>query len=252
MVETLKSRKIEQSNGNSLYKNFSVKKLEANGWEDKIEDIMEEIDLWDIDITELADRYRDYVIQKDTPDLEIYGKMVWTLAYILRMQANHLNGNGDGHPARDPQPTEDLGDWDEWDLESADEEGIFVPQKMKLPIKRKPKRKISLDELKAAFRKAIILGRDRYNKAIREGSLSIGFDIDIKDITDRITETFDRVKSLLTSGKRKAKFDEILSSDTKDEKITKFVHLLYLESENKIKCSQPEFLGDIEIELTSK
>jgi chromatin segregation and condensation protein Rec8/ScpA/Scc1 (kleisin family) len=57
---------------------------------------------------------------------------------------------------------------------------------------------------------------------------------------------------LLSSGRKKASFKEILSEDTKEEKITKFIHLLHLESENKIRCTQREFLGDIEIELTSK
>ncbi len=94
MVETIKLSKIKRENGDNLYKTFSVQNLEAKEWEESLEEKCEEIDLWAIDIIKLADRYRDYVIHQDRNDLETYGKMVWTLSFILKEQANRLNGNG--------------------------------------------------------------------------------------------------------------------------------------------------------------
>ncbi len=250
MVETTELSKIKRENGDNLYKAFSVQNLEAKEWEENLEESVEELDLWAIDIIKLADRYRDYVVHQDENDLETYGKMVWTLSFILREQANSLNGNG--HFEDEVPAVQELETWEEWEMADEEEKRISVPEKIDLPVRRKPKRRIGLGELKAAFRKAVIMGKERYKKALRESNLQIGFEMDVRNITDHLKETFNKLKKLLSSGKKKASFKEILSEDSKEEKLTKFIHLLHLESKNKIRCTQKRFLGDIEIELTSE
>lgn len=250
MVETTKLSQIKKENRDSLYKTFSVQNLEGKGWEESLEDRVEEIDLWAVDIIKLADRYRDYVIHQDQNDLETYGKMVWTLSFILSEQANRLNGNG--HSDDEVPAVQELETWEGWEGDEEEEKRIAVPEKIDLPVKRKPKRRVGLGELKAAFRKAIIMGKERYEKKVQGRNLQIGFEMEVRDITDRLKETFNKLKELLSSGRKKASFKEILCEDSKQEKLTKFIHLLHLESEEKIKCTQKRFLGDIEIELTSE
>lgn len=250
MAENTELSEIKRENGDNLYKTFSVQNLEAKEWEESLEERAEELDLWAIDIIELADRYRNYVIHQDKNDLETYGKMVWTLSFILKEQANYLNGNG--HSDDEIPAVQEIETWGDWELAEGEEKTLSVPEKIALPVKRKPKRRIGLGELKAAFRKAVIMGKERYEKAVRESDLQIGFEMDVKNITDHLKETFNRVKALLSSGKEKASFKEILTEDSKEEKLTKFIHLLHLESEDRIRCTQKKFLGDIEIELTGE
>jgi segregation and condensation protein A len=209
-----------------------------------------DMDPWDIDIGELARRYRHYVEALRELRFEIPGRMVLTCSILLRMQSDDLLA------ASRPTERNDLFD----ELEEAVEEEAAAweeplePEEFSLPIVRRPRRQVTLVDLRRAFAAAMKVSRRRTVRHLQqeedeeEDDIFEHFQIGGENLSDRLRSLFGKIKELLT-GRRMISFFRLLDRGDKDERVRCFFEVLHLTAEGEIVCCQEEFLGDITITL---
>jgi chromatin segregation and condensation protein Rec8/ScpA/Scc1 (kleisin family) len=117
-----------------------------------------------------------------------------------------------------------------------------------LPIKRKPRIKISIEDLKKALKEALKIELKREERWEKRKEVEYGINLNRADIKKRLEEFF---KALLSRFSRKSKirFEEVLERKDREEKVEKFSNILFLESDKKINCIQKQFLGELLIEI---
>lgn len=228
-----------------------IEDLLEESWEGALERLTVDMDPWDIDIGELARRYRHYIETLRELHFEVSGQMVLTCSILLRMQSDALLA------AARPTERSDLLE----ELEEAVEEAAAVweeplaPEEFSLPIMRRPRRQVTLLDLRRAFAAAMKVSARRAVRHLQrveeddeEDDLFDQFQLGGETFGDRLHYLFDKIKQLLT-GRRMISFFRLLDRGDKEERVRYFFEVLHLESQGEISCSQEEFLGDITIAL---
>ncbi len=230
-----------------------IEELVAESWEGVLHRLTADMDPWDIDIAELAQRYRAYLQALREFEFTVPGRMVLTCSVLLRMKSDVLLA------AHAPTPKGDLVAELEDAVDAAMEaEAPIDPGEFSLPVVRKPARQVTLRDLEAALTGAMKVSRRRAGRLIERASLPDderdpfeGFEIGGQDFTDRLRGVLDRIKKLL-SGRRVLSFFRLLDQGDKNERVRRFFEVLHLAADGQICCSQKEFLGDILIRLESE
>jgi segregation and condensation protein A len=229
-----------------------IEELVAESWEGVLHRLTADMDPWDIDIAELARRYRAYLQALREMEFVVPGRMVLTCSILLRMKSDVLLAAHQSTP-RDELVAE---------LEDAVDGAIEVempidPGAFALPVVRKPARQVTLRDLETALASAMKVSRRRAGRLIDhagpddERDPFEGFEIGGEDFTDRLRGVLDRIKKLL-SGRRVLSFFRLLDQGDKDERVSRFFEVLHLAADGQISCTQKEFLGDILIRLESE
>jgi chromatin segregation and condensation protein Rec8/ScpA/Scc1 (kleisin family) len=228
-----------------------IEELIGCTWEGVLERLTSDMDPWDIDIAVLAHRYRDYVQALRELEFEIPGRMVLTCSILLRMKSDDLLAmerptDRDGLVAE----LEDAIDQDleTWEIPSD-------PDEFYLPVLRRPKRQVTILDLRNALAAAMKVSRRRAERLIgyvelEENDPFENYEIGGTDFAGRLRVLFDKIKDLL-SGRRVLSFFRLLDRGDKLERVERFFEILHLAAEGQITCSQAEFLGDILIKLTA-
>lgn len=225
-----------------------IEDISKQKWEILLDRFTRDMDPWNIDIGKLADRYRNYIKKGEKFDFELPARVILICSILLRMKVNFLTGDVPPEQEEEVEEIEEEFEEEFDEFEEEDEEpDLFVPD-MQLPVRRKSKRKVTLDELKGALEKAIKI-EERREQRSEERNDDVGFEINKESISNRLNRLMGKLKSLYSNSKDKIKFDEVLEKKDKKEKIEKFIQVLHLENDEKIKCVQPEFLGELLIEL---
>jgi chromatin segregation and condensation protein Rec8/ScpA/Scc1 (kleisin family) len=114
------------------------------------------------------------------------------------------------------------------------------------PMKRVPKRQVTLDELIVALKKALAV-RERKTERVkiaREQLADIG--TEEEDITKRTETILKEVDELMKKlNQDKIEFSKIVGEWKKDKIINKFVPLLHLEHDHKVTCEQEDYFKEI-------
>ena len=231
-----------------------VEELVGETWEGLLRRLTADMDPWDIDIAELAQRYRDYIHALREMQFEIPGRMVLTCSVLLRMKSDILLAIG--------RPTDRDGLVAE--LEEAIDEAFVdwtppvEPGAFSLPVIRKPTRQVTLLDLSQALQRAMKVSRRRAERLIDRAELDEEaydpfevFEIGGTDFGERLHGLFERIKKML-SGHRVLSFFRLLDRGDKEERVQRFFEVLHLMAEGQIQCSQKEFLGDIVISLEAE
>jgi segregation and condensation protein A len=211
--------------------------IEKESWEEVIYQIvsLENLNPWDVDLIKLTDRFMEYMGKLEKFDFRIPGKIVFVAALLLKLKADYLSIFEEEETiediAKQPQIV-DLG---------------IDPSlvKLGLPMRRMPKRQITLEELMGALQKAmqVRVKRDLRKHAWRERIAS-------QIVEEDITKKIERVIGEIETAMRKQHSDQITFNDLvkdwkRDEIISKFIPLLHLEQDKKISTEQLEFFKDI-------
>ena len=233
--------------GSMRIADIPLDELAGGSWEATLRRLTADMDPWDIDVGELARRYRDMVRAMHELRFEVPGRMVLTCSVLLRMKSDELLA------AARPQTEfiaalEDVVDEAEQEWEAT----IDPDEEFALPLRRRPRRRVTLTDLRTALAAAINVS---HRRTVRR-SLEVDDDEDIfdhfelggTDITDRLHRLFTRIKKLLT-GRRTVSFFRLLDRGDKEERVSRFVEILHLTAQGEIACEQEEFLGDIIIRL---
>ncbi len=226
-----------------------LEELANESWEGVLRRLTADMDPWDIDVAELARRYREMLRAMRELRFEIPGRMVLTCSVLLRMQSDELLASAKPQSefiAELEEAVEEAAE--DWDAPIEPEEEFVIP------LRRRPRRRVTLNDLRTALAAALKVSRRRSERRSLEseedGDIFDYFEIGGEDITDRLHRLFNRIKKLL-SGRRVVSFFRLLERGDKDERVSRFVEILHLAAQGKISCEQEEFLGDIIIRLTT-
>ncbi len=228
-----------------------IEELIGCTWEGVLERLTSDMDPWDIDLAVLARRYRDYMQALRELEFDIPGRMVLTCSILLRMKSDVLLA------AERPTERDDLvaelgeaidAEMDVWDPPTE-------PDVFNLPVLRRPRRQVTLGDLRLALTAAMKVSRRRAERLIEQVELEeedpfANYEIGGTDFAGRLRSLFDRIVHLL-SGRRVLSFFSLLDRGDKQERVERFLEVLHLTAEGQIDCSQEEFLGEIVIRLTT-
>ncbi len=228
-----------------------IEQLIGSTWEGVLERLTSDMDPWDIDLAILARRYRDYVQALRELEFEIPGRMVLTCSILLRMKSDDLLAmerptDRDGLVAELEDAIEQ--ELETWEIPSD-------PDAFYLPVLRRPRRQVTLLDLRDALAAAMKVSRRRAERLIEQADLDDvdpfdNYEIGGADFADRLRALFEKIVDLL-SGRRVLSFFRLLDRGDAEERVERFFEVLHLTAEGQISCSQKEFLGDILIQLTA-
>ncbi len=213
--------------------------IEKESWEEILYYIVsvENLDPWDVDLVKLTESFIKFIKKAKELDFRIPAKVVFVAAILLRLKAQYLSifeEEKKGRTKKREQPVEELG---------------INPDLIKLspPVKRIPKRAITLSELINALRKALEVKekRERRKKLLKERISNI-VEIEREDITKLLEETMKRIVEKIEKDKKEwIPFKEIVEEWRRDAIVRRFLPILYLEQEGKIRTFQEDFFKEI-------
>jgi segregation and condensation protein A len=225
--------------------------LLAESWQQTLDRLTQDMDPWDIDVAELARRYRDHLHALQELQFELPGRMVLACSILLRIKSDDL--------LQRAQPSEnDLFQALDDALDEPDDEWVApaVPDAFALPLRRCPTRRVTLLDLRKAFASALAVSRRREVRVLPPEPFEDDHDpfeqyhIGGQGFTDRLGSLLSRIRDLL-SGKTVVSFFRLLDRGDREERIERFFEILHLAAQGEIDCQQREFLGDIEITLST-
>lgn len=222
---------------------ISPERLARADWEKVLRALTADMDPWDIDIIELVRRFREYLGKFQALELEVPGRMLLVGAVLLRLKSeilrelNGKNGNGNGKEEEDALVAA---------AEEADflpEVGVYIAPELRLPVVRRPRRKVTLRELERALRAA--LAQEKKKKRTPKESRVPEVPVPQGEpFSVRAGRLFKRLLSML-NGKRDIPFRMLLSREDPEEVVARFMELLHLDAEGKVVLTQKRFLGEI-------
>ena len=198
--------------------------------------IKDELDPWDIDIEDIANRFIEEVKKMVKLNLRLSGKTILASSILLRMKSDSLV------PKEEPEFDEDLG-WDYFPEESADE---IMP--LETPVRRRGERKTTLFELIDALQKALNeeMIRKNFPKGARPKPKMV-IPLDEETVRERMTKILDKLNKL-QEHTEVIKFSDLLSKKREDI-IVVLVALLHLDAQRQVNIWQEEFFDEIFITL---
>lgn len=211
--------------------------LQKENWEEVIYHIVsiENLNPWDIDLVKLTNSFLNFIQKIQELDFRIPAKIVFVAAVLLRLKADYLSLFEEEESVEEiakAQPFVDLG---------------IDPNlvQLGLPMKRIPKRQVTLEELIIALRKALAVKEKKVERR-RIWRARLQAEITEEDITKKINHIMNEIDELIQKLKtNKVKFSQIVEDWNRDQIVDHFVPLLHLEQDQKIVTEQEELFKDI-------
>ncbi len=215
--------------------------LKEESWEELIYNIVsyENLDPWDINIIKLTDSFLSYIDGIKTLDFRIPAKVVLVAAILLKLKSDILSplkmGGNEYYP-------EDIKILDQYEQVRLEIENI----ELKPPMERHVKRKVTVDELIDALRKAMKV-KEKKDTIRRKLGKRIKAEIgEEEDIEVRIKNLMSDIDMLIGKLKTdKVMFSKIVEEWSRDEIVRHFMPLLYLAARGKVNAEQREFFKEI-------
>ncbi len=215
--------------------------IEKESWEEIIYYIVniEKIDPWNVDIVRLCDGFLNFLKKVKELDFRIPAKVVFIASVLLRMKAEYLMLREE---EKIEEKEEEIPEFFDIDVNML---------KLAYPVKRIPRRQITLEELILALKKAMDVERKkRERREVLMERLRREINIE-EDIEKRIQEVLNKIEELYFR-KGRVEFGEIVEKWERDEIVKKFLPILHLEKNREIRTEQPEFFKEIWIHLIRK
>ncbi|MFH1432933.1 MAG: segregation/condensation protein A [archaeon] len=215
--------------------------IQNGDWQEVILAMTHDMNPWNIDLVKLNIRFTAHIKQMHEHDLRIPSKILLAAAIIYRLKSETLR-------YIEEAVSEDLGlldddlEYTQLPLSDESRESIVIPP-IQIPLRREPKREVSIDELVDALGKAMVIKNRRDTRNI--------FQIDLQgeDISKCIEDLFHKINKYLQTNNI-VNFDQLLGMrPSREEKIRNFSSLLHLSNQGRILCEQPEMFGEIKIRL---
>ena len=215
----------------------------------------ENMDPWDIDISLLTRKYISMLKKLKEMDFRISGKILLAAAILLRIKSNRLVGEDlselDRLIASAETYGEEFGDDFYEQLEREFDElysGTDVVKPKLTPKTPQPRtRKVSIYDLMEALHVALDVKRRRVLRTMPARKIQIPEKT--KDITEVIREVYEKIVKLFANGTKKLFFNQLVPSESKEDKVMTFIPLLHLTNERKIDLEQKQHFGPIEVML---
>jgi len=214
--------------------------IQKESWEEVLYHIvsLENLDPWNIDLVKLTERFMEYINKMEQLDFRIPAKIIFVAAILLRLKADYLSIFEEEEKFEEVEQKQkemvDLG---------IDPELI----KLGIPMKRMPKRQVTLDELIIALKKAMVVKERREERRFLIQQ-RLRLEVVEEDITKRIEDMMKEIDELMRKMQdNKLKFRDVVKKWNRDEIVKKFIPMLHLDHNQKIECSQEDFFKEIYI-----
>lgn len=226
---------------------------EEVSWRDVLNEVLRDMDPWDIDIAELATRYKERVDSMEMMNFRIPGNVVLVCAVLLRMKADILSPKDEGFA--DVSCAMAFIFSGEYPVSALFEGGDFDPYPIMLRPTRAVARRVSAQELIEAIQDALEEKTRRIekislnsaklalskNKAGQADTVFVHPEVNLLDL---IESTYGAIMDIL-SKKEVALFSEL--TRTRDEMVHCFISLLHLSNSQRVVLSQEQAFGEIYI-----
>lgn len=219
-------------------------------WQSLLLDLVksEDMDPWDIDISDITHKYIGMVKEVQKTDLRVSGKVLLAASLLLRMKSQRfLDDDITSFDNMMYEPEE------ETDFLEVDDEGKKIDRDIYKKLKLIPKtpqprkRKVSIYDLVDALQQAL-----EVNKRRTERIPVVNVEVPEKkiDISEIMGNVYDKIKSMFQKeGGKNVKFSRLVPDETKESKVYTFIPLLHLCNQRKIDMEQQYPFGDIDILL---
>jgi segregation and condensation protein A len=203
---------------------------------------LEQLDPWDVDLVKLTSGFIKFIREARELDFRIPAKIVFVAAVLLKLKSDYLSLFEEQTAMEEAVKKEkemvDLG---------VDPNLI----KLGLPMKRMPKRQVTVDELVTALRKALSV-REKKVERHRLWKQRVQLELPTEDdITERIEKMMADIENALADSKKDSvKFKDLVKWN-RENVVERFVPLLHLEQNNKVRTDQEEFFKEIYISRRS-
>ncbi len=220
-------------------------------WQTIIYDLVksEEMDPWDINVTQIAERFIGMLRKITDMDFRISGKMVLAASLLLKIKSDRLMKEDIVALDNLLSSAEDQGEFLE---ELQDFAGLFAKKRPNAPrlVARTPQprqRKVSVYDLVEALELALEVETRRNIRKI-PGAPEVKVPEKKQDMTKLIGDMYQKVRKTLSSTKVIA-FDQLIPSPSREDKVYTFIPLLHLDTQRKIDLLQKEHFGLIQVKL---
>ncbi len=211
--------------------------LEKESWEEVIYHIVsvENLDPWNIDLVKLTSKFIEYIQKVKELDFRIPAKIVFVAVVLLRLKADYLSIFEEEESIEElakEKPFVDLG---------------IDPNLIELgvPLRRVPKRQVTLNELINALRKALAVKERREERKALWKKRVIA-QIGEEDIARKIEHVLKEIETAIQKSKReKIEFRSIVEEWKREKIVEHFVPLLHLEQNRKIRTEQEDWFKEI-------
>lgn len=229
-------KKIKQTQEEDILKTI----IEKESWEDVIYYIvsLEQLNPWDVNLVKLTESFIKFIKNVGDLDFRIPAKVVFVAAILLRLKADYLSMFEEEEESvedmlKEDKPFAELG---------------IDPNLVQLgyPMRRTPKRQVTLEELIIALRKALAV-RERKEERVKVVRRQLE-DIDVveEDMPIKMEKMMKEIEGLMQKlHKDKIEFAQIVKEWKKDKIVERFVPLLHLEHDGKIVGEQEDFFKEI-------
>jgi chromatin segregation and condensation protein Rec8/ScpA/Scc1 (kleisin family) len=235
--------------GNGMHHNKMLDLITSSySWEQVIYNIiaLEGLDPWDLDLRALSTAFCGYLTKIQTLDFKVPAKYVIISSMLLRMKSDHLHfldffeeGNGDIDMDEQAEEQNEL------------ETSTLEINPITLPPRRMARRKVMVNELIDALRKALKTQDRRVGRKERARK-----QIKVKEdeISKRIAGLYSKINTILTRIKgEEIKFSSLVTDRTNKKEMTDtFLPLVYLDHDKRVACRQEEMFEEIYIKNGEK
>jgi segregation and condensation protein A len=208
----------------------------------------EDMDPWDINVGQLAQRFLDMIQTLQEMDFRITGKLVLAAALLLKIKSNHLL-------EEDLTALDDLIEGAENPVDLLDDlPGAYEMEEPEpetpnlVPRTPQPRqRSVSMHDLVGALEKALKVEMRRMQRRDDEQP-EMHVEVDDIDISKVIRETYDKVHAYYEENDEQLMFDTLVPQEAeKHDRIFTFIPLLHLDHQRNVDLEQEETFGPIGI-----
>ncbi|MBI2547258.1 MAG: segregation/condensation protein A [Candidatus Aenigmarchaeota archaeon] len=214
--------------------------IEKENWEDVIYYIvsLEQLNPWDVNLVKLTESFIKFIKNVENLDFRIPAKVIFVAAILLRLKSEFLSMFEEDEDSVDEMLKED---------KPFAELGID-PNLVQLgyPMRRSPKRQVTLEELIAALRKALDV-RERKEERVKIARRQLNvITVEDEDMTIKTEKMLVEIDELMRKlHQDKIDFSQLVKEWKREKIISKFVPLLHLESDGKVVSEQEDFFKEI-------
>lgn len=220
---------------------LSPQALGRADWDVVFSHLARDMDPWAVDLVELVRRFRGYLTGLQALELEVPGRMLQAGAVLLRMKSEFLREEG-----RRPPSLEEVVEEVAAEVPMAEE--VYIAPEFRLPLIRHPRGRTSLADLRRALRAALRHGNKKRPKRHDLTAEELGMDLDSEPFSRRARRLLEKLLSLV-NGNRVIPLRALLRRRDPREQVARFMELLHLDAEGKVRLFQQEFLGEVLIEV---
>jgi chromatin segregation and condensation protein Rec8/ScpA/Scc1 (kleisin family) len=212
--------------------------LEKESWEEILYNIvsLEQLNPWDVDLVKLTGGFLKFIREAQELDFRIPAKIVFIVAVLLRLKSDNLS------IFEEQGAMEEAVEKQKEMIELGVDPNLI---QLGLPMKRMPKRQVTIDELVTALRKALDV-REKKVERHRLWKERLNFEMPAEeDITKRIENVMSEIETALQKSKKGIVNFKDLVEWNRESVVQHFVPLLHLEQDRKIDTHQEELFKEI-------